>query len=72
MDVDENNAEADSGEQQPPGTKIGSIPISLKIEVGQIRMSLEKRSMELQPGATLPLNIIEKKRASIWSSMANA
>lgn len=56
MDVDENNAEADSGEQQPPGTKIGSIPISLKIEVGQIRMSLEKL-MELQPGATLPLNI---------------
>ncbi len=54
--VDVETDEAVPAEEQTPVEKMGEIPISLKIEVGQVRMTLAKL-MELQPGATIELNV---------------
>ena len=57
MDHDDDLEEvAGVGGGQTPVEKMANIPISLKVEVGQVRMTLAKL-MELQAGATLDLNV---------------
>ncbi len=56
MDIDDDLDAVTQSEETSPVEKMGNIPISLKIEVGQVRMTLAKL-MELQPGSTLELNV---------------
>ena len=56
MDLDDDLDAATPAGEESTVEKMGNIPISLKIEVGQVRMTLAKL-MELQPGSTLELNV---------------
>ncbi len=56
MDIDDDLDEATPTDPKTPIEKMANIPISLKIEVGQVRMTLAKL-MELQAGSTLELNV---------------
>jgi len=53
---DEDFQDTGSTSEQTPVEKMANIPISIKVEVGQVRMTLAKL-MELQPGAVLELNV---------------